>query len=54
MENEQLIIIARNYKWNQDNMQNWFTEQDRLKFQLGLEFDTRLRRPNPHIDSSLP
>ena len=36
-----LIIIAQNYNWNPDKMQEWLLEenQDRLKFKLGVEFD---------------
>ena len=37
---DELIILAQHYKWNGDNMQEWFNEdvQQRLKYQLGLEF----------------
>ena len=46
---DHMIIIARFYSWNVDKMQDWFNEatQERLKYQLGLEF-------NPLIPQSQP
>ena len=49
-----LIIIARHYAWNQDRMQDWFNQQDQLKFVLGLEFNAALATKHPQINSSLP
>ena len=39
-----LIILAQNYKWNPDRMQEWFNDevQERLKYKLGLEFNQAL------------
>ena len=39
MEIDQLILVARHFKWNQDNMQDWFTNQETLKHKIGVEFD---------------
>ena len=36
---DSLIIIARHYAWNPDRMQDWFSDQERLQYDLGLEFD---------------
>ena len=27
-----VILIGRHYSWNELHMQNWFSEQDHLKF----------------------
>ena len=51
---DQLIVIARHYEWNQDKMQDWFVQQESLKFQLGLSFDYRLPQNAPHMNTSLP
>lgn len=51
---DQLIVIARHYEWNQDKMQDWFVQQESLKFQLGLNFDYRLPQNAPHMNTSLP
>ena len=49
-----LIIIARHYKWNQDKMQAWFTEKDKLKYQLGIRFDRTIAKKHPETKNSLP
>ena len=49
-----LIIIARHYAWNQERMQDWFNQQEKLKFVLGLEFNAALATKHPQINSSLP
>lgn len=54
LEPDPLFIIARHYKWSSDRMQEWFNEQDQLKFKLGLEFDQSLVKTNPGMNASLP
>ena len=54
MDIDQLIIVARHYKWNQDNMQEWFIKQDQLKYKLGLEADPTVARATPESKASLP
>ena len=39
METDPLIIIARYYKWSVTRMQNWFSEPENKRFELGIEFD---------------
>ena len=52
---DQLMILARQYKWNQDNMSAWLSEeQDKLKYSLGLEFDQNLVADHPEMAASLP
>mmetsp|Transcript_1826 Transcript_1826/g.2594 ORF Transcript_1826/g.2594 Transcript_1826/m.2594 type:complete len:270 (-) Transcript_1826:673-1482(-) len=49
---DSLIIVARHYKWNQDKMHAWFSEQDSLVCRLGLEFDSKAA--TPEMGASLP
>jgi len=54
MEIDSLVIVARHYKWNQDNMQEWLFKQDELKFKLGLEFNTSIAQKHRETSASLP
>jgi len=50
METDDMIKIAKHFKWNEEKMQQeWFTNMDRLKFKLGIKFDDRLNQKYPHI-----
>ena len=53
MDIDQLIVVARHFKWQQDNMQVWFADQDRLKYKLGLEPDPMMARSRPESTASL-
>ena len=35
-------------------MQAWFTEKDRLKYELGLRFDRKIIKQHPETKHSLP
>lgn len=49
-----IMIVARHYHWSESKMQNWFEDEERLKFQLGVAFDERLKTQKPEINASLP
>ena len=42
MDSDAIMILARHYNWSEQNMQNWFDQEERLKFSVGLVFDERL------------
>ena len=54
LDRDNLIIIARHYKWSQTKMQNWFGEMETKQFALGVEFDERIVSAHPEINTSLP
>lgn len=50
MDLDDLIKIAKKFKWNEDAMSNeWFTNMDKLKYQLGIEFDPKLLKSKPYL-----
>ncbi len=50
MDLDDLIKIAKKFKWNEDAMSNeWFTNMDKLKYQLGIEFDPKLLKTKPFL-----
>ena len=52
MDNDSLIHIARHFQWNEEKMQTtWFAEQEKLQFEIGVEYDKRLDK-DPQIASS--
>ena len=52
MDSDDLMIIIRHYRWNEDKMQQeWFNQQEKLKLELGLEFNKKLNQ-SPEISSS--
>lgn len=54
MDNDSLIHIARYFLWNEEKMQTtWFAEQEKLQFEIGVEYDKRLDK-DPQISSSQP
>ena len=54
MNRDDMMIIIRHYKWNEDKMmQEWFDDQEKLKYPLGLEYDKRLDL-KPEIRVSQP
>ena len=54
MDNDSLIHIARHFQWNEEKMQTtWFAEQEKLQFEIGVEYDKRLDK-DPQIASSQP
>ena len=54
MERDDMMIIIRHYKWNEDRMQQeWFDDQEKLQHKLGLVYDKKLDK-DPQINVSLP
>ena len=55
MENDdQVISVLRYYNWNQRNIEEkWFEEMDKLRFVIGLEYDTTLVQQHPDVNASL-
>lgn len=53
---DDLIIIARHYRWNTDAMGEWFNDgvSERLSHSLGLVFDNRLAAAHPEMNATLP
>ena len=49
-----VIIIARHYNWDDSKMQQWFSETDGFKYELGVEFDEKLPATYPEMNASLP
>ena len=40
LSTDDLLLVARHYQWNEELMQNdWFKNQDKLIYTLGIEFD---------------
>ena len=34
---DEMIIVARHFRWSEDNLYAWFESKDLLKFKLGIE-----------------
>lgn len=47
-----MIIVARNFQWQDHKMQDWFDKQDQLRFTFGLDISPRLKK-DPKLSSSL-
>jgi len=53
METDEMLKIAKKFRWNEEHMQNgWFSEMDKLKFSLGIEFDEKISKRSPHTKFS--
>ena len=51
---DEIISICRYYDWNKEAMTNdWFDRQDKLRLEIGLDYDTNLVKKFPHINDSL-
>ena len=37
LNKDDMYLVAKHYKWNEENMQQWFGDQEHLQHTLGLE-----------------
>ena len=53
-KSDDAILILRYFKWDVDKLQNnWFEKMDKLKLQIGLEFDTGIPKKAAYVSASL-
>ena len=45
-EEDKMIMLARYYNWDENAMHQWFDESEEKLYELGIEFDERLRTKN--------
>jgi hypothetical protein len=51
---DKAILILRYFKWDVDKMQNnWFEKEEKLKLQIGLEFDKTIPKKAGYVNASL-
>lgn len=49
------MAVLRHFKWNMDKIQNdWFEREEKLRKDIGIEFDKNLLKVFPHMHASLP
>lgn len=51
---DKAIQILKHFKWDTDKlMTNWFDQENKLKFKIGIEFDPQLPKNFPYINGTL-
>eukprot|EP00349_Pseudokeronopsis_sp_Brazil_P006337 CAMPEP_0202969920 /NCGR_PEP_ID=MMETSP1396-20130829/15821_1 /ASSEMBLY_ACC=CAM_ASM_000872 /TAXON_ID= /ORGANISM="Pseudokeronopsis sp., Strain Brazil" /LENGTH=406 /DNA_ID=CAMNT_0049697995 /DNA_START=211 /DNA_END=1431 /DNA_ORIENTATION=+ len=54
MDQDKAITVLRYYKWNLDKLQNeWFENEHKLKYTIGLEFNSEIAKKTPAVNGSL-
>jgi len=53
LKEDEVISICRYFNWNKEIIQNkWMDNQDRLRIEIGLDYDENLVKSNPSINES--
>ncbi len=53
-DSDKAILILKNFKWDNDIvMANWFDQEEKLNYKLGIEFDPSLAKNFPFIKDTL-
>jgi hypothetical protein len=49
---DQVLAILRFFQWNQDKMDQWFSESDKLSLKIGIKYDDEIKKNHPQVDES--
>lgn len=53
MDEDKTITVLRHFKWNVEKLEDqWFSMPEDKKFEIGIEFNQKLRQKYPEIDDS--
>jgi hypothetical protein len=51
---DKAIQILKYFKWDNDKlMNNWFDQEHKLKYKIGIEFDPSIPKVNPYVNGTL-
>ena len=51
---DKAIQILKYFKWDNDKLQNnWFDQENKLKYKIGIEFDPKIPKAFPHVNGTL-
>lgn len=51
---DKAIQILKYFKWDNDKLQNnWFDQENKLKYKIGIEFDPSIPKKFPYVNGTL-
>jgi hypothetical protein len=51
---DKAIQILKYFKWDNDKlMTNWFDQENKLKFKIGIDFDPSVAKNFPYVNGTL-
>ena len=51
---DKAIQILKYFKWDNDKLQNnWFDQENKLKYKIGVEFDPSIPKKFPYANGTL-
>ena len=49
---DQVLAIYRHFQWDEDKIQEWYSDSEKLSLAIGLKYDENIRKKHPQVDDS--